>query len=105
MLALDNHNGINLANHTKQGLVDGIGQLSHTLLRTAMNEDVLDLKEKFNQLTFASAQNKLIHLNSKNIKRIEQQVQDVASYADILRPSLSAVLIDIKNLNSINVLE
>ncbi len=62
-----------------------------------MNEDFVDLREKFNQLnSFTSAQNKLIHLNSQNMKRLEQQVQDTASYTIILRSSLNATLTDIK---------
>ncbi len=66
-LALDNYNGVTLANRTKRSLISGIGQLSHMLFVTAMSENVVELREKFNQLiSFASAQNKLIHLNSQN---------------------------------------
>ncbi len=76
------------------------------LFETAMGEDIVELREKFNQLTsFASAQNKLIHLNFQNIKILEHQVQDKASYTNILRSSLDDMLIDPKHLYSINVLE
>ncbi len=62
--ALDNYNGITLANRTKCGLINDTGQLSRMLFETAMNEK-LELREKINQLTsFASSQNKLIYLNS-----------------------------------------
>ncbi len=75
-LALDNYIGITLANHTKRGVINGIGQFLCMLFGTAMNEYVVELREKSNQLTsFASAQNKLIHLNSQNIKKLEKQVQ------------------------------
>ncbi len=58
-LALDNYDGINLANRAKRSPIDGIGQISRMLFGTAMNEDVVKLREKLNQLTsFASAQNK-----------------------------------------------
>ncbi len=68
-LALGNYNGINLPNYTKRGLVDGTGQLPHMLFGTAMNEDVMELREKFNHLTsFASAENKLIYLSSETSK-------------------------------------
>ncbi len=76
-LALENYNGINLSSGTKWGLTDSIGQLSHMLFGNTMKEDVLNLREKFNHLTsFTSVQSKLIHLNSRNTKRFEQQVQD-----------------------------
>ncbi len=87
-------------------LRDGAGQLSSMLFGTVMNEDVLDLREKLNQLaSFASAHNKLIHLNSQNIRRLGQQVQDIASYINTLRSSRNAMLSDIKNLSLISVLE
>ncbi len=72
--------------------IDGIGHLSRMLFGTAMNEDVVELKEQFNPLTFASAQTKLIHLNSQNIKRLELQVHDITSFTNILSPSLNAML-------------
>ncbi len=79
-LALDNHNDFTLAKSTKRGLITGIGQFSGMLFGNAINEDVVELREIFNQLnSFASARNKLIHLNSQNIKRLEKQVQNIAS--------------------------
>ncbi len=103
-LPLDNCDGINLSNRTKRGLIDDLGQLSRMLFGTATNEGVLDLKEKLNHLTsFASAPNKFIHLNSQNIKRLEQQVQDIASYTNILKFSLNTMLVYIRNIYSANV--
>ncbi len=58
-LALDSYNVINLANYTKRGLIDGTEQLSRMLFGNAINEVVVEHREKCNQLTsFASAQNK-----------------------------------------------
>ncbi len=69
--ALENYNGISLANRTKRGLIDGIGQLSRTLFGNAMKEEG-EFRGKFYQLiSFPSAQNKLTHLNSQNIDRLE----------------------------------
>ncbi|RUM30632.1 MAG: hypothetical protein DSY32_02030, partial [Aquifex sp.] len=67
-LALENYSGLDTANRTKRGLIDGIGQLSRLLFGTAMNEDVEKLRDRYNQLTsIASANNKAIHLTCRKI--------------------------------------
>ncbi len=44
------------------------------LFGTAMKEDVVELREKFYQLTsLASAQNKLITLNSKTLRNLNSK--------------------------------
>ncbi len=59
-LALGNYNGNILVNRIKRGLINVTGQFSCRLYGTAVNEDVVELREKFNRLTsFASARNKL----------------------------------------------
>ncbi len=93
-------------NRTKRGLIDSIGQSSWMLFGTAINKGVLELREKSNHLaSFASAQNKPIHLKSQNIKRPEQHIQGIVSYTNILRFSQNAMLTNIKSLYSGNVLE
>ncbi len=52
-----------LSIHTEQGLINGLGQLSRMLFGNAMNKDVVELRENFNQLaSYASAQNNYINL-------------------------------------------
>ncbi len=104
-LALDNYRNFPLAHRPKRGLFDGIGQLSRMLFGTAMNEDVEELRDRYNHLvSLASAQNKTIILNSSNIARLEQQMHDVASYTATLRTSLNAVLTSLKKLYAMAVI-
>ncbi len=104
-LALDNYRDFPLTHRPKRGLFDGIGQLSRMLFGTAMNEDVEELRDRYNHLvSLASAQNKAIILNSRNIARLVQQMHDVGSYTATLRTSLNAVLTSLKNLYAMKVL-
>ncbi len=48
--ALDSYGGFTLSNHSKQGLIGGLGQLSHMLFRSAMNEGVVELRNNINHL-------------------------------------------------------
>ncbi len=75
------------------------------LFGTVMNEDVKELRDKYNHLvSLASAQNKAITLNSRNIARLEQQMHDVASYTATLRTSFNALLTSHKNLYAMEVI-
>ena len=57
-----------------------MGKLSRMLFGTAMNEDVEDLRENYNQLaSIASSNNKAIHLNCKQIALLNQHVDDTSS--------------------------
>ncbi len=76
------------------------------LFGTAMNEDVEELRDRYNYLiSLASAPNKAITLNSRNIARLEQKMHDVASYAATLQTSLNAVLTSLINLCAIEVID
>ncbi len=48
---LDNYANPSFSNRTKRGLINGHGQLSRMLFGTAMDEDVQDLRERYNHLT------------------------------------------------------
>ncbi len=75
------------------------------LFGTAMNEDVEELKDRYNHLDLlASANNKAIRFNSKHIARLEQHVHDIASYTATLRLSLNNVLTTIKSLYDLNII-
>ncbi len=75
------------------------------LFGTAMNEDVEELRDRYNQLALlASAHNKAIRFNSKHIARLEQHVHDIASYTATLRLSLNKVFSTIKSLYDLNII-
>ncbi len=87
------------------GFFDGTGHLSRMLFGTAMNEDVEKLRDRYNHLALlASAHNKAIRFNSKNIARLEQHVHGIASYTATLRLSLNNVLTTIKSLYDLNII-
>ncbi len=93
-----------LSHRQKRGFFDGLGHLSLMLFGTAMNEDVEELRDRYNHLApLASAHNKAIHFNSKHTARFEQHVHDIASYAATLQSSLNDVLTNIKSLYDLNV--
>ncbi len=50
-IALDNYADPSFSNRTKRGLINGLGQLSRMLFGTAMDEDVEDLRERYNHLS------------------------------------------------------
>ncbi len=96
-LALENYHGFPLSHRQKQEFSDGIGHLSRMLFGIAMNEDVEELRDRYNHLALlASAHNKAIRFNSKHIGRLEQHVHDISSYTATLRLSLNNVLTTIK---------
>ena len=91
--AIENYEGLSVTNRTKRGLINGIGKISQFLFGTAMNEDVEDLKGKYNQLlSIAKSNHKAINLNCRNIERLEKQVTDLASYANLLGQSMNVML-------------
>ena len=81
-LGLESYADLDVTNRTKRGLIDGMGKLYRMLFGTAMNEDVEDLRENYNQLaSIASSNNKAINLNCKQIARFNQHVDDLAVYS------------------------
>ena len=101
-LALADFHGFPLAHRSKRGLVDGIGQLSRSLFGTAMNNDVQELRDRYNHLfSLAVAQDKAIHLNSKHIAVLDQHLHDIASYTATLRATLNKALTSLKHVYSL----
>lgn len=85
-LALENYYGLDESNRSKRGLIDGMGHLSRMLFGTAMNEDVEELREKYNLLSStASTNNRVIGLNCRNIARLEMHVHDFVSHLESMR--------------------
>ncbi len=78
--ALENYECLSVTNRTERELIDGIGKISQLLFGTAMNEDVEELRNRYNQLmSIAKTNNKTINLNCRNIERLEKQITELAS--------------------------
>ena len=98
-MALEIYADLDVINRTKRGLINGVGELSRMLFGTAIDEDVEDLRKKYNELaSIASSNNKVIHLNCKQIIRLNQYVDDLAAYSKQLKTSITKV---VSNVNSI----
>ncbi len=96
-LALENYHSFPLSHRQTRRFIDGIGHLSRMLFGTAMNEDVEELRDRYNHLALlASAHNKAIRFNSKHIARLEQHVHDIASCTATLRLSLNKFLVPLR---------
>ncbi len=99
-IALDNYADPSFSNCTKQGLINGLGQISRMLIETAMDKDVQDLREWYNHLaSLASNQNKAIIMNSLHINRLEHAIHDIASYSTAVRIALNLVSEDVKGIH------
>ncbi len=97
--ALDNYYGFPLSHRHKRRLINELGKLSHALFRTAMNEDVDQLRNWYNRVVLlASPLNKAIYFKFKHIVRFEEHMHDIAFYATTLRPSLNTVETNIRSL-------
>lgn len=98
-LALENYAALSFPNRTKRGLIDGIGQLSRMLFGTAMDEDVEELRDRYNRLaSLAATQHKTIRMNSFHISRLEHAVQDIASYSRTLGSSINELWTGMANM-------
>ncbi len=83
--------------HLKPGTL--IGKLSRMLFGTAMNEDVEHLRERYNHLTsIASVNYRAIHINCRNIARLEKHVSDLGLYVNQLKSALNNVLTSVDSM-------
>ncbi len=90
---LDSYGGLTSSHRVKRGLINDLGQLSRMLFGTAMDEDVVELRQKFNSLiAYASSQSKVITLNSHHIQRIEQHLGDIHSFTHRLVTSFNSAM-------------
>ena len=98
-LALENYSGLNGSTRTQRGLVDGIGKLSRMLFGTAMNDDVEDLRNRYNKLaSIATANNRTLHFNCFRISKLEQHVNDLAQYSNKLQTALNTAFDSLKDV-------
>ena len=78
----ENYHDVHLRTRVKRGLVDGIGHLSRALFGTALDSDVEDLRDRYNDLAKAAAVNdKAVKLNSRNIDRLNDNLNKVIDHA------------------------
>ncbi len=99
-ITLDNYAYPSFFSHTKRSLINEPGQLSSMLFGTAMDEDVEDLRERYNPLaSLAANQSKAINMNSLHINRPEHAIQDIASYSRTVRTGLNAVIEAVKGIH------
>ncbi len=90
---LDSYGGLTSSHRAKRGLINGLGQLSRMLFGTAMDEDIVELRQKFNSLiAYASSQSKVITLNSHHIQRTEQHLVDIHSFTHCLVASFNSAM-------------
>ncbi len=98
-LASDTYIGLNGPSRAKRGLIDGIGKLSRMLFGTAMDEDVEQLRERYDHLTsIDSANYRAIHINCRNIARLEKHVSDLGLYVNQLKSALNNVLTSVDSI-------
>ncbi len=99
-IVLDNYIDPSFFNRIKRGFINGLGQLSCMLFGTAMDNDVQDLRERYNHLaSLAANQNKAINMNSLHINRLEHEVQDIASYSRAVRIAPNLVIEVVKGIH------
>ena len=98
-IALENFGGLPAANRTKRGFINGLGYLSRMLFGTAMDEDVVELRDRYNQLlTHASTQDKIIKIHSQHITQLEKQVNDITSYTTLLASTIDKLLANFRHI-------
>ncbi len=98
-LASDTSIGLNGPSRAKHGLIDVIGKVSRMLFGMAMDEDVEHLRKRYNHLTsIASANYRTIHINCRNIARLEKHVSDLGLYVNQLKSALNNALTSVDTM-------
>ena len=63
---------------SKRGLLNALGRASQFLFGTAMDEDVQDLRDRYNKVvTVAAANRKVINMHSQQLTKLGADVQDL----------------------------
>ena len=82
---LENSEELYFINRAKRGLVDGLGQLSRMLFGTALDIDVKDLQECYNNLaSVAMSNNKAVQLNYRNTTCLTHRMHKMLNYTNLL---------------------
>ncbi len=86
-------------------MINGLGQISHILFGTAMDEDLQNLRERYNHLASLAANlNKAMNMNSLHIHRLEHAIQNIASYSRAVRIALNLVIEDVKGIHEMSLI-
>ena len=94
--ALENYDGFPSNTRSKRGLIDGLGMLSQMMFGTAMDSDVKELQERYNNLAAVAISNrKAVDLNCRNIARLNEGMIKLVNYTNILGASLNKAFLNI----------
>ena len=92
-IALESYVGLDGPARSKRGLMNGLGELSRDLFGTAMEKDVVELRDRYNQLTtIANANNRAIRINCVRLAKLGQHVDELGTYANRLKLALDKIL-------------
>ena len=104
-LALETYIGLDGPAREKRGWIDGLGELSRDLFGTAMQKDVDELRDRYNQLlTLASSNNRAIEINCKRIAKLDRHVSDLGLYVNRLKLGLDRLFETLDSLYHFMVL-
>ena len=91
---------------SKMGLVDALGRASQFLFGTAMDSDVQDLRKHYTQLvSMASANRRVINLNSNRVASLQPNVKDLLEHTNTLRKVLNNAITRINQITSLWLLD
>ncbi len=83
----------------KRACFNGVGELSRPLFGTAMQRDIAELKERYNQLTaLASVNNGAMQINCQRLAKLDRHVSDLRLYVSPLKLGLDRVVATLDSL-------
>ena len=98
-LALESYLGLEGPDREKRAWLEGVGELSRDVFGTAMQRDVDELRDKYNQLlTLATANNRAIEINCERLAKLDRHVSDLGLYVNRLKQGLDRMLATIDSL-------
>ncbi len=104
-LALESYLGLEGPAREKRAWLEDLGEISRDLFCTAMQKDVDELRDRYNQLTIlTSANNRAIQINCQRLAKLDRHVSDLGLYVNRLKLRLNEVLATIDSLYHFMVL-
>ncbi len=104
-LALESYLGLEGPAREKRAWLEGSGEISRDLFGTAMQRDVDEFRDRYNQLTtLASANNRAIQINCQRLAKLDRHVSHLGLYVNRLKLGLNKVLATIDSLYHFMVL-
>ncbi len=83
----------------KRAWLEGLGEISRDLFGTAMQKDVDELRDRYNQLSnLVSTNNRAILINCQRLAKLDRHVSDLGLYINRLKVGLDKVLATIDSL-------